>query len=739
MPHPIEPVPLMKSIARCLGLVVLLATPGLAQAQGNPPALKPLKLKVISTVARARSQAPQTVDIRVSCNSPKLFTGRLLLKWYLNKRLVHDYVSPELTVTEGGHQFRVLVPQVVARAEKTPITIAGQFVMDNEVIELEEERGPTFPPMWKRSFLVAVVQPPELLIRHAERDAARQQGIVFERGLAESLSIEQFNPIGTTVPQSQLDSSLDMLTFPARLTPEDMPVTAAGYASYDLLLLEGPGFEQLKPKQLAAMGHWVAAGGSLVVRPDGKLTSDHADFLNRLAGFPTKPDGAAAARPGYTLNERGRLVIGEAARVRDSKYARHITGLGRSLIIHEALQAPDDFSTPEWKAVVAFLWKVREGQLDLLSKSGFWELRTPTASLSDPESINRPYAPVNDDLPRSLRQFLLPERIEGVPLAVVAVILGLYLLSIAPGDYFLLGRLGSRKYTWGLFIVVSAAFTWCAVLVAQSYMGKADYHTSLVFADLAEWGGSEGQPAIVRTNRFDMLFVAKQEMVEIPLRNTLYTDLTDRALQSEQRARKHERGPFFGTDNEEMDVMDAPVIDMPVYSGVMPSAYNVQQLMRQWSPRINRRTMLHGDGDLLAATRIDWSRLRPDDWHTVAGRRALRDVVLAQEPQARILLFHEDQIYDPTNEPVAASGSASTGAAQPLADRSELAALVQETSVRAATGFFSVVSQVAPTGGEYLEDLSLLDASDRRQWLLAIAVRRENEWIVFRKLFRRDY
>ena len=63
-------------------------------------------------------------------------------------------------------------------------------------------------------------------------------------------------------------------------------------------------------------------------------------------------------------------------------------------------------------------------------------------------------------------------------------------------------------------------------------------------------------------------------------------------------------------------------------------------------------------------------------------------------------------------------------ATQQLAENSQLTALIQATSVRAPIKFFAVVSQIAPTGGEYLEDLSLLDGTDSRQWLLAIAVRR---------------
>jgi hypothetical protein len=751
----------MKYFAYCLCLIAMLGTPGLAQTPPKPPLLKPLKLSVRPLVPRARSQAPQTVDIRIGCISPKLFTGRLVLKWYLNKKFVHEYVSHEITVTEGGYMFRLLVPQVVARAEKTPISVDGQFVMDGEVIVLDEEAGPNFPPVWKRAFVTAVVQPAELQARRAARDLAKDLPFGMERGLAEALNLEQFNPIATTQDAAQPDSSLDMLTYPARLTPEDMPIAAEGYASFDLLLLEGPGFEQLKPKQLAAIEHWVAGGGSIVVRPFGKLARGHADFLNRLAGFPTREGDAGPGGPGYTIDEEGQLVIEERARVPDSKYSRHVSGLGRSLIIHEPLDPQADFSTPAWKKTVAFLWKVRDDQRELITGTGFWNFHPqmdPTFGIGMSAGIgpspfgagrqrnfaygnresSRPYAPIHDHLARTMREFLLPERIEGVPLSIVAVILGLYLLAVAPGDYCLLGRINGRKYTWWLFIGVSAAFTWCTVLVAQRYMGRADYHTSLVFADMAEWGDSPGRTDVVRTNRFDMLFKAEQTKIEIAVKNTLYTDLTDRAVKSELLERERDRGSraFAIADNQETDVLDAAVTDLPVFEGVMPSSYSVHQQMRQWSPRINRQTTLRDEGNLLAATRIDWDQFRPDDWHTPEGRVALRTAILAREPKARVLLFHKgDQLgvtEDMPNVPILSN----VGNIRPTEEDSQLSALIRALSVRAPTGFFAVVSQVAPTGGEYLEDMALLDASDSRQWLLAVAVRRENEWIVYRKLYR---
>src|SRR5436853_8100 len=106
---------------RCLCLLLCTAAPALAHAAGKPPSLKPLTLAIRPIIPRARAQAPQTVDVRINCNSPKLFTGRLELKWYVGypgKRLVHEFVSNELTVTEGGLIFRMQVPPIAVRAEK---------------------------------------------------------------------------------------------------------------------------------------------------------------------------------------------------------------------------------------------------------------------------------------------------------------------------------------------------------------------------------------------------------------------------------------------------------------------------------------------------------------------------------------------------------------------------------------------------------------------------------------------
>ena len=300
-----------------------------------------------------------------------------------------------------------------------------------------------------------------------------------------------------------------------------------GYTSFDMLLLEADGFQSLAPRQLTAIGDWTAAGGSVVVAPRGKMAADHVEFLNRLAGR----NSGNADSPAYSLTERGQLEIDERMSASGQKFARFHCGLGRAVIIHEPLVPEVDLVSSNWKAAVAFLWKIRDAQLDPILRNGVWDY--PAQRPQPGDGPFRPYAPLRDELPRDIRQFLLPERIEGVPLWVVVIILSLYLATIAPGDYFLLGRLNRRKYTWAFFVAVSAAFTGCTVLIANRYMGHADYHTTLVFADLADHdalsaGDLDRKATLARVSRFEMLFSATQRRVNLPVRNALYVDITDR-------------------------------------------------------------------------------------------------------------------------------------------------------------------------------------------------------------------
>src|SRR5258708_17697272 len=77
-----------------------------------------LSLTVRPVVARARSQAPQTIEVFLDSSTSQLVQGRLHLKWYLGKRLVHKFVSSDLAIAAGGQRLRLMLPPIVVHSER---------------------------------------------------------------------------------------------------------------------------------------------------------------------------------------------------------------------------------------------------------------------------------------------------------------------------------------------------------------------------------------------------------------------------------------------------------------------------------------------------------------------------------------------------------------------------------------------------------------------------------------------
>jgi hypothetical protein len=556
------------------------------------------------------------------------------------------------------------------------------------------------------------------------------------------------NALGLERLAPPAEQQFTLSTHVARLPPEELPAVTAGFADFDLLVLDSAAFLQVTAPQITRIGDWVVGGGSVVVMPHGTLKARHVEFLNRLAG-------GKKAEEGYALDERGQLVVGDRALASGQKLAKFRCGAGRAVVIHDALDPESDFDTPEWKSTIAFLWKVRAAQHDKILATGGWDF-TPPATVDHRYVTPRPFAPQTDGLGESIRQFLLPERIEGVPLPVVAVILSLFLLAVAPGDYLLLGRLNCRKYTWWLFALVTTAFTLCTVKIAESYMGHGDYRTALTFVDLEAVRNDSGpllKPA--RFSRFELLFVATQQALETPLRNCLYVDLTVRG--GPQEDAQYRRMRFSQFDDRVLDEMEAADPDLPRFEGVMPVGFKVRQQLRQWSPRITRQTTFSDDPAGTSETPIGAETLATAVVSSTEGRQALFDAIFKQEPAAQVLLLNQNRAFSPAlpeNESADDSANAQPGAvARPpgAVDRNSVAVafpelqakapvlvLAASASFRPAAGLFAIVSQISPTGGGNLEDLTVLDQSDPQQWLLILAVRRNSDWFVYRKLLIPD-
>src|SRR5262245_11103890 len=323
-----------------------------AQAADVPPPPKPIRLIVRPVAGLARSLAPQTFEGGLESTSGKFYAGRLELQWYVGRQLVHEFVSRDLAITRDGLRMRLTVPPIVMYSDKTDVTVYGRFLTEREAIDLGEVPSDA-PAITRRTFVIANVQPQEL------------QRPQFEHGILEHLGLEQFNP--------NPDMHLDLLTSPVRLIPEEMPTLAAGYTGFDLLFMEGHGFRKLSARQLAAIGHWVIAGGSVVVELKEGLDARHIEFLNRLGNAPESGrPGVETAQPAYDLDERGRVLVhGDSPATTDM--ARCRPGMGRAVVVHRPFDPKYDFASREWKETVAFLWKVRTAQIDAILRWGYWD------------------------------------------------------------------------------------------------------------------------------------------------------------------------------------------------------------------------------------------------------------------------------------------------------------------------------------------------------------------------------
>jgi hypothetical protein len=61
---------------------------------------------------------------------------------------------------------------------------------------------------------------------------------------------------------------------------------------------------------------------------------------------------------------------------------------------------------------------------------------------------------------------------------------------------------------------------------------------------------------------------------------------------------------------------------------------------------------------------------------------------------------------------------------------------LQNLSARpAAGGLFALVAQVSPTGGDTLEDVAVLDATDPQQLLLIVVEKKGNDYMIYRRLY----
>jgi hypothetical protein len=679
-------------IMRWIQFVMVLSVASLASTalgQGS----KKLELVLKNISLGSRSNSPTVVELKFIYKGSRILRGPLELKFSSEGRRLGSLQTNEVVIAKGTQAFRYVIPPMELETSITP----NKWINTEVVLQSADGRI----RLGAHQMFASSRDDRVLAVGVVGRVA--RQGSYGE--LVRSVHLDRYKPSR---------AGKKIVGYPTYLMADKMPTESIGLCVWDVLVMLPEGFAVIGDKKLKAIADWVRAGGSLCVVGGPALEPRHVTFLNGLA--------KGGGRSRVNLTPSGELALEPG--VPDVAFAHWRSVLGRLIVLPKAASDKAFYQSEAWRAGIAFLWKVRYGQARRIATSGKWSesLQEKGSLLSYIESGNSyefydesidemaehdselDYTALPMEEGSMLEATLRPQGVRVIPFFMIFLILFAFVLAIGPGDYFILGKLRKRKYTWILFPTLAVVFTVATVIIANWYMGREDHRHAIVIVDV------DGSGTPVRQSRIELVFTATNRILETSVEKGLFCVL------DADRLNLNQHNEYYGGYDEE-DEFDAAV---PHYVGRVPTGYAVQRQFKQWTMQLSRQTGL-GSSVPSIMKPLPWSKVDIESLETMDKKRIIE--LFGPEFRGGVWVLHNGKITIVRAE-----------AGVPSPRRAALRKFIRELSDRKRVGLFSVISQVSPTGGDSLEDLAMTDSSDSRQWLVVAVQMSGNDVVVQRRL-----
>ena len=573
---------------------------------------------------------------------------------------ISSYRIPDLVLSTGEHRVECMVPCPLNQQFQNQCDMMMWFVVKSKNGRIQrhplQPRVFRIPHAGERVFVVTV--------------AARASDL-DTRNVADAFAFERLHPNRNGISNKQR-----IINRSRSLSVDDFPTHPLQHCASDLVILPDSTFADLPQQQTEALVAWVRAGGSccVAISPDKTVENYHVQALNELTSGSN-----------ITRRTNGKLqLIDDLNRV-----SQHHFGLGRFVL---SFDSKPNFDT--WHEYVAFLWKFRQEQINSIKRIGKWDWGVAQryrdqsqpsryrydARYHDYENLSPMVIPIGESLLNST----IPTTIHIVPLWTMGLTLLLYVAAIGPGDYFLLGAIKRRPWTWVVFPSLTVAFMVGSFGVSNFMMGASQGGGYIKIVDVGEGG------IVARENLIDLHFYGSKRTVETTLVQKLFSNLDHEQMQVNRR---------YSQQNP----------NQPLVSGTLPIRGTVVQPVDKWSPQFHR-TLSIAPQPQAESSGFDW-----DTTPSGYGQSLAQRIKASFGPNAQGFLMN---------------GANTTGATHGHSQ-----SVMEMLSRPRPIGLFTLLSQVSPKCGSHLEDLAVVDPTNLNETLLVILVPDGNEWTVYRKLY----